>query len=244
MTNFAPLPEMLGAHWIDKEEDTLAWTEKDNLLMKISKLPILDQGYIQLNQNRKPEHYYACTYYASVWAICDVMGYDEATYIKLVDATVEEATKSGDYNPKTWAFTATSAQIACKVHNQLMPKKISTFRTEIGKSTFYTLLAHNYTMVVTYISWTGYRDDAKDWKLDGVDFKNAKWGHCIRWSNLEKHTKVVKPTELIALDNYYWTNNVATSGFKRYSIPVTNIPFLKGEPYYAMSYFFIPSDLL
>jgi hypothetical protein len=29
------------------------------------------------------------------------MGYDEATYIKLVDATVEEAIKSGDYNPKT-----------------------------------------------------------------------------------------------------------------------------------------------
>jgi len=244
MTNFAPLPEILGARWMEKEEDTLAGAWEEELLRKIVKLPILDQGYVQLNQNRNPLHYYACTYYASVGAICDVMGYDEATYIKLVDATVEEAIKTGDYDPKWGAFTAISAQIACKVHNRLMPKKISTFRTQIGKSTFYTLLAHNYTMVVTYISGQWYRDDAKDWKLDEVDFKNAKGGHCIRWSNTEKHTKVVKPTELTALDNYYWTNNVASSGYKRYSIPVTNIPFLKWEPYFANAYFFIPSDLL
>ncbi len=52
----------------------------------------------------------------------------------------------------------------------MFPRKVSQFRTELGKSTFYTLLGKNYTMVVTYISGKDYANDVKDGKLDGVDF--------------------------------------------------------------------------
>jgi hypothetical protein len=77
-----------------------------------------------------------------------------------------------------------------------------------------------------------------------VDFTGASGGHCVRWANLEQHKKVVKPKMLTTLDNYYNVNNKPETGFKRYEIPVSNIPFLKKEPYYANAYFFIPSELL
>lgn len=233
------------AYWLEKPEDTLAGSTEENLLQKIVKLPALDQNYLQLNQNRKPEHYYACTYYATVWAICDIMGYSEADYIRLVDAVVNEALRTGDYNPKQGAFTAVSAQIACRVHNQMFTRKISQFRTELGKSTFYTLLGKNYTMVVTYISGKDYAEDVRDGKLDRVDFWRNQGGHCIRWSNLEKQKKPTKPKILTALDNYYTVNGKPETGYRRYEVPVVNIPHLKsGSPYYNFAYFFIPSDLL
>lgn len=245
MSQYAPPVEFTGAKWMEREEDTLAWAQEENLLQKIARFKILDQAYVQLNQNRDPLHYYACTYYATAGAICDAMGYDEATYIRLVDAIIAEAIKTGDYDPKSGAYTAISAQIAVRVHNQMFPKTpVSTFRTEIGTSTFYTLLAHNFTMVMTYMTSQAYRDDAKDGNLDGVDFDKAKGGHCIRWSNLENHSKAVKPKILTALDNYYKTNNKPETGYRRYEIPATNIPFLKWEPYFRNAYFFISSDLL
>lgn len=240
------MTEIIGAKWLEQPEDTLAWATEENLLQQIVKLPALDQKYIQLNQNRKQEHVYACTYYASIWAICDLYNYDEATYIKLVDATVEEALKQGKYNPKSWAYTSESAKIACDVHNKLMPNKVHQFRTEIGKSTFYSLLSRNYSMVCTYKISSGYQSDIKDWILEWTNFKNESGGHCIRWSNAVRDTskKPKKPYELTVLDNYYNINNTPSSGWKQYKIATTNIGFLHPDPYYNYSYFFVDSTLI
>jgi len=238
MTNYAPTQERYGAMWLEKEEDTLAWSQEENLLLKIARFPMLDQTYLQLNQNRMERDWYGCTVYASVWAICDVMWYDEATYIKLVDATMEESIKTGKLDIKKGAYTAESVETATRIHNSLMAKPVSYFRTEMGKSTYYTLLAHNYTLVHTYKHSDEYAKDSKDWALDGTKFGN-KYGHCIRLSNTETHKKPVKPKQLTALDNYLWDG-----GYKRYQIPTTNIPFLHPNPFYNFAYFFIPSELL
>ena len=243
--NYAPTQEHYWAYWLEKEEDTLAWATEDNLLQKIARLPILDQKYLQLNQNRMERDWYGCTVYASVGAICDVMWYDEATYIKLVDATMEESIRTGKLDIKKGAYTAESVETATRIHNSLMAKPVSYFRTEMGKSTYYTLLAHNYTLVHTYKHSDEYAKDSNDGTLDGTKFGN-KYGHCIRFASWLRNKKKIptKPSEVIVLDNYYNINNNPESWFKRYKIPTTNIPFLHPTPFYNFAYFFIPSELL
>jgi hypothetical protein len=236
---------ILGALWLEVPEDELAWAQEINLLQKIAKLKPITPKFVQLNQNRKPEHYYACTYYSTMGAICDVLGYDEATYTRLTDAVVAYGLKTGDYDPKKWAYTAISAKLAVKIHNEMMPTQMSTFKTEIGKSTFYILLNRGYSMAMTYIGWDDYREDIKDGKLDKVDFTSKKWGHSNRWGQDKKMKNLfTRPAEVTALDNYYKINGDTTSGYRRYTIASANIAHLKWEPYFPSAYFFVQSELL
>ncbi len=218
----------------------LAWAEEQNILLRVGKLPRLDNKYIQLNQNWNESDWYACTIYACCLAISSIFNYSEENSKLLIRETIKEAINKWQFDPKYWAYTYNSAVTSYEVNNRLFPNTQVEFprATTLGTSLMMTLLNRNYNIVATYITSSSYSNDKKDWVLDNTEFPWSRGGHCIRLANEEEmKTNSDKPEYITVLDNYL-KNNV----YERYLIPRSNTLEMtqsKGWPYYEKLYFFL-----
>lgn len=226
--------------------------EEKNILMILSalirkdKLPV-QKYYIQTNQNRDELYYYACTIHSTFWAIADLFTLTRESYETYIYEIVQYMLEKWWYDTHGWAFTANAAKASEYIWNLHNPtRKVKLIVTELWTTLYHTLNSFGYSFAVTYISGTDYSLDASDWRLDNTTFKNSKWGHSIRFKNLEKTGARIKPNDITALDNYLTKDK---KDYKRYLIARQNIALLKNSSdnqewkFFPRCYTFLPLEL-
>lgn len=215
-------------------------------LIRADKLPH-QKYYIQTNQNRDELYYYACTIHSTFGCIADMFTLTRESYETYIYEIVQYMLEKGWYDVKWGAFTANSASASEYIWNKHNPtRKVRLITTELWTALYHTLNSFGYSFAVTYISGSEYSLDASDGRLDNISFKNSKWGHSIRWKNLEKTGIRIKPIDITAIDNYLTKDK---KDYKRYLIARVNIASLKNWAnnqewkYFPRCYTFLPADL-
>jgi hypothetical protein len=132
----------------------------------------------QIQYNQKDVSGVSCTLHGAIGAFSDLTGYvfplDERK------ALWEEALKLGA-DPEIGWYTNRAVDLVRK-HVNKDQKKVSTFRVSVGSEQFFMALRLGYSVVVSHRGNSKYNDDKNDGILEGLEFGNTTYGHCLRIS--------------------------------------------------------------
>jgi hypothetical protein len=199
---------------IDEKTDDRDWLGADFELQRAPKgtSSFLLNGATQYNQKDAGRN--SCTIHGAMGAYSDLTGYKFS--VEERNEIYQEAVRRG-LDPNVGWYILDAVKLIRDWVNKNCKDKVNFLRYNVGSADFEKAMSFGYSPILGYRGNALYNKDRDDnGVLDGTEFINTIYGHCLRGSYFKGHLPTYATRVTQITDNYPYRNT------NLYYVPVVN----------------------